>query len=157
MKMPKYLISACLVGENVRYDGKNCLEEKLKKLLQNHQAITLCPEVMGGLDTPRLPAEIVRGTASDVLDKKAKVLDSDGNNVTEAFLKGAFLALEIAQKNMITHVILKEKSPSCGSHFIYDGTFQGRKIQGMGITATLLKRHGIEVMSEDEFLANLTP
>jgi len=153
--MPKYLVSACLAGENVRYDGKNCLQQKLKDLVKNNQAIMICPEVMGGLATPRLPAEIVGGSAQNVFTNQAKILDASGQDVTEEFLKGAYKALEIAKKNHITHVILKENSPSCGSHFIYDGTFQGQKTKGMGLTASLFQQHGFQVLSENEFLHQL--
>ena len=153
--MPKYLISACLAGENVRYDARNCLHEKLRALVENDQAIIACPEMLGGLATPRPAAEIVGGSALDVFDGQAKILDSSGTNVTEAFLTGAYKTLEIAQKNQITHVILKENSPSCGRHFIYDGTFQGHKKQGMGLTAMLLTQHGFIVMSENEFLQHI--
>ncbi len=152
--MPKYLISACLAGENVRYDGRNCLQEQLKKLVENGGAIMVCPEIIGGLPTPRLAAEM-HGSAQDILNRQAKVLDREGNDVSDAFIKGAYKALEIAQNHRITHVILKENSPSCGSHFIYDGTFKGQKIRGMGIAATLFKQHGFIVMSEDEFLETL--
>lgn len=153
--MPKYLMSACLAGENVRYDGRHCLQEQLKKLVENGDAIMVCPETMGGLATPRLPAEIVGGSAEDVLNGKAEVLDSKANNLTQTFINGAYKVLKIAQSNQITHVILKENSPSCGSHFIYDGTFKAQKIRGMGITATLLKQHGFIVLSEDDFLETL--
>ena len=92
--MVKYLISACLVGENVRYNGGNCLQEKLKYLIESHQAISFCPEVAGGLSTPRLPAEIVGGQAQDVFNQQAVVLDSSGQDVTQAFINGAYQTFE---------------------------------------------------------------
>lgn len=150
--MPKYLISACLVGENVRYDGQNCLQQKLRQLVIEQRAVIICPEVSGGLSTPRLAAEIVGGNGKDVLCGKAKVLDSAGNDVSNAFIQGAYKALQLAQKHQITHVILKANSPSCGSELIYDGSFSGNKIQGNGVTSALLKQHGFKVITEDQFL-----
>ncbi|EHU1439832.1 DUF523 domain-containing protein [Acinetobacter baumannii] len=144
------LISACLIGEPVRYDGRSCLHTKLKRLFLNKKVHALCPELLGGFTTPRLPAEIVGGTGQDVLDGKAKILDSSGLDVTELYLKGAYRTLDIARQIQATCVVLKENSPSCGSQRIYNGTFQGEKITGVGITTALLQRHGFEVISENE-------
>lgn len=144
------LVSACLIGEPVRYDGKSCLNILLKQLLINKKAHALCPELLGGFTTPRLPAEIVGGTGQDVLDGKAKITDSSGLDVTTLYLKGAYRTLEIAQHIKASCVVLKENSPSCGSQKIYNGTFQGEKIVGTGITTALLQRHGFEVISEKE-------
>lgn len=144
------LISACLIGEPVRYDGRSCLHTKLKQLFLSKKAHALCPELLGGFTTPRLPAEIVGGTGQDVLDGKAKILDSSGLDVTELYLKGAYRTLDIARQIQATCVVLKENSPSCGSQRIYNGTFQGEKITGVGITTALLQRHGFEVISENE-------
>lgn len=154
--MKKYLISACLVGENVRYDAKNCLQHQLKKLVDTQQAVVICPEVSGGLATPRPPAEILGGEGQDVLNDQAKVIDQQGNDVSQAFILGAEKALKLAQLHQVTHVVLKANSPSCGSTMIYDGSFSGQKIQGQGVTAALLKQHGFNVMTEDEFLATLS-
>ena len=153
--MKKYLISACLGGENVRYDGQNCLQQQLKQLIETNQAMMICPEVSGGLATPRLPAEIVGGDGYDVLNHQAKVIDLKGNDVTVAFISGAEETLKLAQKHQITHVILKANSPSCGSNMIYDGSFTGQKIRGVGVSTALLQQHGFEVMTEDEFLVRL--
>ncbi|EPF6151831.1 DUF523 domain-containing protein [Acinetobacter baumannii] len=150
------LISACLIGEPVRYDGRSCLQTKLKQLFLNKKAHALCPELLGGFTTPRLPAEIVGGTGQDVLDGKAKILDSSGLDVTELYLKGAYRTLDIARQIQATCVVLKENSPSCGSQKIYNGTFQGEKITGVGITTALLQRHGFEVISENEIEEWLT-
>ncbi|EHU2107745.1 DUF523 domain-containing protein [Acinetobacter baumannii] len=150
------LISACLIGEPVRYDGRSCLHTKLKQLFLNKKAHALCPELLGGFTTPRLPAEIVGGTGQDVLDGKAKILDSSGLDVTELYLKGAYRTLDIARQIQATCVVLKENSPSCGSQKIYNGTFQGEKITGVGITTALLQRHGFEVISENEIEEWLT-
>ena len=144
------LVSACLIGEPVRYDGKSCLNILLKQRLLNKKAHALCPELLGGFTTPRLPAEIVGGTGQDVLDGKAKITDSSGLDVTTLYLKGAYRTLEIAQHLKASCVVLKENSPSCGSQKIYNGTFQGEKIVGVGITTALLQRHGFEVISENE-------
>ncbi|PWJ34182.1 DUF523 domain-containing protein [Sediminitomix flava] len=138
----KYLISACLAGEACRYDGKDNLKPELKALLENEDAILVCPEVMGGLPTPRTPAEIIQ------TEDGLKVVTKTGEDVTDAFQKGAEKSLAIAKKYNITHAILKAKSPSCGSGKIYDGTFTGKLIDGNGITTSILEQHGIEVYSE---------
>lgn len=151
----KYLISACLVGENVRYDAKNCYTHALKQLLLAKQAVIICPEVMGGLSTPRLTAEIVGGDGIDVLNGHARVLDSAGNDQSKAFVDGAYLALKLAQQHQVTHVVLKANSPSCGTHQIYDGNFNATKIMGQGVTAALLTQHGFKVIDENQFLQHL--
>ena len=153
--MHKYLISACLIGENVRYDGQNCLQHKLKTLAKTGQAITICPEVCGGLPIPRPPAEIIGGDGKDVLLGYAKVIDHLGNDVSAEFILGAEKTLKLAQHHQVSHVILKANSPSCGSQQIYDGTFSGQKTQGKGVTAALLEQHGFKVMTEDDFLKRL--
>ena len=147
-----YLISACLNGQAVRYDGGSCLAPQLQQLFQSGQAIALCPEMLGGLPCPRLPAEIYGGSAADVLNGAAAVIDSSGKDVSEAFIRGAQKTLLFAQQHRVHTAILKENSPSCGRRFIYDGTFQGQKTAGAGITAALLMQHGIEVISEQDFL-----
>lgn len=144
------LVSACLIGEPVRYDGKSCLNTLLKQLVVNKKAHALCPELLGGFSTPRLPAEIVGGTGLDVLNGKAKITNSSGLDVTELYLKGAYHTLEIAQQIKASCVVLKENSPSCGSQKIYNGTFLGEKITGTGITTALLQHHGFKVISENE-------
>lgn len=142
------LISACLAGIPCRYDGKANLASLAQKLVEENKAIYICPEVEGGLSTPRDPAEVVGGTGEDVLDGKARVITKHGVDVTEPFIRGAHRTLEQAQKIGATYVILKEKSPSCGSSFIYNGNFQGEKIVGNGVTSALLKRNGFQVGSE---------
>lgn len=150
------LVSACLAGIEVRYDGGHCLTDKVRMLVEEGQAVTVCPEVLGGLTTPREPAEIIGGNGEDVLDGKAKVIDITGKDVTENFMKGAYIALEKAKKLNATLVVLKENSPSCGSSMIYDGSFTGKKTPGLGVTAALLKRHDIQVISDEKFLEQLT-
>ncbi|SDZ17683.1 DUF523 domain-containing protein [Thermoactinomyces sp. DSM 45892] len=144
------LISACLAGIPCRYDGKASLADIAQKLVTDKKAIYVCPEVSGGLSTPRDPAEIVGGSGEDVLDGKAKVITKLGEDVTEQFISGANHTLQLAKKVGATMVILKENSPSCGSSFIYDGHFQGKKVSGDGVTSALLKRHGFRVGSEHD-------
>lgn len=143
------VVSSCLAGLKVRYDGGHCLDDKIGRLVKEKKAITVCPEVLGGLPTPRVPAEIVGGDGEDVLDGKARVINESGEDVTEFFIKGAYVALEKVKQVNATLVILKENSPSCGSSMIYNGEFTGEKIAGNGVTAALLKRNGIKVVSED--------
>ncbi|WDV08059.1 DUF523 domain-containing protein [Lysinibacillus irui] len=148
------LISACLAGINVRYNGTNSLDEKIQKLVLENKAVTVCPELMGGFTTPREPAEIVGGNGHDVLDGKARVVERSGRDVTELYLKGANATLQKAREIGATKVVLKEYSPSCGSAMIYNGEFNGTKLVGVGVTTALLQRHGIEVVSEEQFLTN---
>ena len=138
--MEKILISACLIGDNVKYNGGNNLTPKLDALLEKYELIPFCPEVEGGLSTPRSPAERVGDS----------VINQDGEDVTDAYMKGAELAFNICLYLKIKKVILKEKSPSCGSKIIYDGSFSHKEIPGMGVTAEYLKKKGIEVYNEDE-------
>lgn len=146
------LISACLAGLNVRYNGTNSLDEKIQKLVLENKAVTVCPELMGGFSTPREPAEIVGGNGHDVLDGKARVVERSGRDVTELYLKGANATLQKAREIGATKVVLKEYSPSCGSAMIYNGEFNGTKLVGVGVTTALLQRHRIEVVSEEQFL-----
>ncbi|KUF36702.1 MULTISPECIES: DUF523 domain-containing protein [unclassified Lysinibacillus] len=146
------LISACLAGLNVRYNGTNSLDEKIQRLMLENKAITVCPELMGGFSTPREPAEIVGGNGGDVLDGKATVIERTGRDVTELYLKGAYATLQKALEVDASLVVLKEYSPSCGSAMIYNGAFNGTKLLGEGVTTALLRRHGIEVLSEEQFL-----
>ncbi|MED1793386.1 DUF523 domain-containing protein [Brevibacillus nitrificans] len=142
------MISACLIGCECRYDQKSCRDQELEQLLREGKVIPVCPEQLGGLPTPRPPAEIVGGDGFDVLDGNARIIDQKGNDVTEEFLAGARQALKLAQTVGATSAILKENSPSCGSTFVYDGTFSGKKVTGTGLTAALFRRNGIEVQSE---------
>ncbi|MED4782165.1 DUF523 domain-containing protein [Brevibacillus choshinensis] len=142
------MISACLIGCECRYDQKSCLDQELEQLLREGKVIPVCPEQLGGLPTPRPPAEIVGGDGFDVLDGNARIVDQKGNDVTEEFLMGAQQALKLAQTIGATSAILKENSPSCGSTFVYDGTFSGKKVTGTGVTAALFRRNGIDVESE---------
>lgn len=148
------LVSSCLAGLEVRYNGTHSLNSKLRKLVKENKAITICPELLGGFSTPREPAEIIGGDGEDVLDGKAKVTEKSGRDVTEIYIKGAYATLEKAKKINATIVVLKENSPSCGSLMIYNGEFKGKKIIGNGVTSALLKRNGLQVISEEQFVEN---
>ena len=156
MSHKRYFISACLLGQKVRYDGKHCLVSKLVQALLDENYVSLCPEVSAGLPTPRPAAEIRYGSGTDVLFGHAQVLSSDAQNISDAFIQGAYKALALAQANHVTHAVLKANSPSCGSDGIYDGSFTGQKIAGDGVTAALFRQHGIQVVTEQQFLAELT-
>ena len=145
------LVSSCLAGLDVRYNGTNCLNDKISKLVEENKAITICPELLGGFSTPREPAEIIGGNGEDVLDGNAKVVDKSGKDVTQLYIKGAYSTLEQAIELNATLVVLKENSPSCGSSTIYNGEFTGKKIMGLGVTSALLKRNGLKVISEEQF------
>lgn len=147
--MRKKIVSSCFAGISCRYDQKHRLVKEIQDMVEKGEAVPVCPEQLGGLPTPRNPAEIVGGDGSDVLDGKAKVIDSEGNDVTEQYIDGAYRALTIAKQIGAKEAILKEKSPSCGSCWIYNGKFQGVKRQGEGVTTALLRRHGFTVWSED--------
>ncbi|VEF47606.1 YbbK [Bacillus freudenreichii] len=145
------LVSSCLAGLEVRYDGKHSLYDEIKRLVAENKAITVCPELSGGFSVPREPAEIMGGDGYDVLDGKAKVLDKSAKDVTAMYIKGAQATLKIAREIQASLVVLKENSPSCGSSMIYNGQFTGNKIVGDGVTSALLKRNGFRVVSEEQF------
>lgn len=149
------LVSSCLAGNPVRYNGTACLDNTIQKLIAEKKAIAVCPELLGGFNTPREPAEILGGDGYDVLTGKAKVIESSGNDVTQLYINGAVKTLGIAREMKVTHVVLKEYSPSCGSNEIYNGEFIGDKVAGVGVTTALLENSGIRVISECE-LENLT-
>ncbi len=124
------------------------------KLIEEKKAITVCPELLGGFLTPREPAEIIGGNGEDVLDGKAKVIEKSGRDVTELYIKGAYTTLKKAIDVNATVVVLKDYSPSCGSSMIFNGEFIGEKIAGNGVTAALLKRNGLQVISEKQITNN---
>jgi uncharacterized protein YbbK (DUF523 family) len=149
--MEKILVSRCLLGHRVRYDGgASGPFDLLEKWIEEGRVVPLCPEVAGGLPTPRAAAEIPGGQGGEVLDGTAAVITTDGEDVSAQFLEGARQALELVQKHGIRVAVLKANSPSCGSLLTYDGTFSGVKVNGEGVTAALLKRHGVRVFSELE-------
>ncbi|WP_050180078.1 DUF523 domain-containing protein [Domibacillus robiginosus] len=144
------LVSSCLAGMKVRYNGTDRLDERIRQLVQEKKAIMVCPELLGGFQTPRPPAEIVGGTGEDVLDGRAKVINKFGHDVTDMYVAGAMKTLQTAQEVGATTVVLKENSPSCGSSEIYNGSFSGEKRAGAGVTTALLRRNGIRVLSEEK-------
>ncbi|OFI05774.1 hypothetical protein CLOACE_15410 [Clostridium acetireducens DSM 10703] len=148
------LVSACLCGINCKYNGKNNLNKKILKLLNEGKVLMICPEQIGGLQTPREPCEIVGGTGADVLKGKSKVLSKSGKDCTKEFIKGAYESLKVAKKCNIKKAILKSKSPSCGYGSIYNGNFNGTNINGNGVTAELLSINGILVYNEENFYEN---
>ncbi|MDQ0272312.1 DUF523 domain-containing protein [Cytobacillus purgationiresistens] len=149
------LVSSCLAGEKVRYDGTDCLQGLIGKWVSEDKARSICPELMGGFSTPRDPAEIRGGDGYDVLNGEAQVFDYSGNNVTDLYMKGANATLDMAKKMNATIIVLKENSPSCGSSHIYNGAFTGAKMVGVGVTTALLRRNGIRVISEEEIQKEL--
>ncbi len=138
--MVKILISACLLGENCRYDGKSKPCEAAKKLAEVVELIPVCPEGDGGLTVPREPSERVGD----------RVMARDGRDVTAQFVKGAEHALAMARKHGCRAALLKERSPSCGRDLIYDGSFSGTLTEGNGVAAALLMQNGIRVFGESE-------
>ena len=137
----KIIVSACLLGDNVKYDGGNNYCENLIDFLKDYEVIKVCPEVMGGLCIPRKPSEI----------RNDKVINSENVDVTKKFNIGASKTLEIALQNNIKVAILKKNSPSCGCGSIYDGTFSHTLIRGNGKTSKLLKENGVTVLNEDNY------
>ncbi|AXX95062.1 MULTISPECIES: DUF523 domain-containing protein [Arcobacter] len=151
----KILVSSCLLGEDVRYDGNNSsiafdpkfpfsLKELFMDILCENEIYSFCPEVAGGLPIPRISAEIVKN------DKPFIVKNQEGLDVTINFLLGAKKALDICKEENIKVALLKSKSPSCGNKEIYDGTFSSNLINGQGLTAKLLEENGIKVFNENE-------
>ena len=138
--MERILISACLVGDNVKYNGGNNKNPLIDKLLEKYELVPFCPEVEGGLPTPRHPSE----------QKDGLVINDIGEDVSDEFFKGAELAYNICLFLKIKKAILKERSPSCGVHEVYDGSFSHKVIEGMGVTAKYLKEKGIVIYNEDE-------
>lgn len=144
------LISACLLGNPVRYNGTDLLlaHPLIKKWQTQQRLISICPEVVGGLPIPRAPAEIQGGNGNQVLTNKITVVDNTGKDVSAYFITGAKEALKLAQQNHCVAAILTERSPSCGSQIIYDGNFSGNRITGYGVTTALLRESGIQVFNQ---------
>lgn len=135
----KILVSACLLGVNCRYDGTGQMKEKIKKLMSDHQLVPVCPELLGGLKTPRCPAE----------RQGNRVVTREGEDVTAAYRRGAEETLKLGKLFGCSGAILKERSPSCGCGKIYDGTFTKTLTDGDGVTAALLKAYGIPVFGDE--------
>ncbi|MFN2235157.1 MAG: DUF523 domain-containing protein [Anaerolineales bacterium] len=152
MSKKKILVSACLLGELVRYNSEilpDC-PSILKDWEREGRLILVCPEILGGLPVPRAPSEIQGGEGKDVVAGIAKVININGQNVTNAYLTGAREALRLAEENGVEYAILKAHSPSCGNQMIYDGSFTGSFTEGQGVTAALLVHSGIQVFNEKE-------
>ena len=135
----RVLVSACLLGYNCKYNGKNNLNSKIVELLKTHEVIPVCPEMFGGLSCPRIPCEKVGD----------RILDKEGNDCTKQFIKGAEEALNIAKEKQVDFAILQKKSPSCGNSVIYDGTFKGNLIAGNGVFAQKLQSLNIPIMEAE--------
>ncbi len=149
----KVLVSACLLAQPVRYDGaaKTFHHPILEQWMAEGRLVAVCPERMAGMGIPREPAEISDGaTGEDVLAGRARVFTAVGEDVTDAFVAGAKAALAAALANGCRCALLTDGSPSCGSRSIYDGSFAGRRHVGSGVTAALLRRHGIDVFSPEQ-------
>lgn len=136
----KILVSACLLGKNCKYNGGNNLNQGVLEFIEGQEVIGVCPEQLGGLSTPRLPAEIVAGL----------VTNKEGVSVDAEFRKGAQTALAAALEKKVDLAILQSRSPSCGVKEIYDGSFSGKKIKGQGVFAKLLSAHGIKVLDAED-------
>ena len=150
------IVSACLLGENCKYSGGNNKSENVIKYLEDKEYILACPEQLGGLSTPRNPSEIItygNKDGNDVLSGCTKVLSNKGIDVTKNFIQGAEETLKIAKEHNAKTAILKAGSPSCGYKKIYDGSFLGNKIQGMGVTAAILNKENIALLDEDDILS----
>lgn len=136
----KIMVSACLLGDNVKYNGGNNRHEKVLEYIKGHDVVPVCPEMLGGLPVPRAPGEIQDGI----------VRNEDGTSVDYEYRTGAAKALEIAESERIDMAILQSRSPSCGVNQIYDGSFTGRKIKGMGVFARLLSEKGYKVVDAED-------
>lgn len=141
------LVSKCLLGIPCRMDGQSKLVPELLKLYKEGKVVAVCPEVLGGMPTPREPSE---------LQPDGKVINRLGEDVTEQYRKGAMEALRICRETGCTSAILKSKSPSCGSGIIHNGKFDGGLVKGNGIFTDILLAEGIPVMSELDYIRNLT-
>ena len=136
----KILVSACLLGKNCKYNGGNNSNQSVLDFIEGHEVIGVCPEQLGGLSTPRLPAEMVEGI----------VTNKEGISVDAEFRKGAQTALAAALEKKVDLAILQSRSPSCGVKEIYDGSFSGKKVKGQGVFARLLTKYGIKVLDAED-------
>jgi uncharacterized protein YbbK (DUF523 family) len=151
--MHKVLVSACLVGDPVRYDGTAAISRHpvLDLWLQEKRIVPFCPELAAGLGTPRPAVELVGGDGEALLAAQAKAMGRTGEDVTTAFIVGAMATVALCQRMGIQVAVLKEGSPSCGSARIHDGTFSGAIIPGQGVTVVALRAHGVSVFSEEQW------
>ncbi|AOZ51525.1 DUF523 domain-containing protein [Chromobacterium vaccinii] len=159
MTKPTLLVSACLLGQPVRYDGqsKPLSSPRWTTLRQRFDLIPVCPECLGGLPTPRPAAEIVGGNGGDALAGVARIQSADGDDVSAAFIAGAERTLNAALQHGCAQALLKANSPSCGNRRIYDGSFSATLRDGQGVAASLLERNGIAVWNETEIDSLLDP
>lgn len=144
------IVSACLLGLNTKYDGQANAHALIQRYSSQGKFIPLCPEQLGGLPTPRTPVEIMAGTGQDVLAGRCVVQGEQGQDVTLQFIQGAKEIVKIVEMVNVSAAILKERSPSCGVNYIYDGCFSHRMIPGQGVTAAILKERKIPTYSEAE-------
>ncbi|MTH46826.1 DUF523 domain-containing protein [Intestinirhabdus alba] len=153
----KILVSACLMGYQVRYNGseKAQLATALARWQRERRLVIFCPELAAGLPTPRPPAEIVAADGDKVLQARGQIIEITGRNVTAHYQLGAWLALRAARENGCIAALLTDGSPTCGSRFIYNGSFSGQRRSGAGVAAALLRQHGIAVFA-DQQIAELT-
>ncbi|ASG68592.1 purine-nucleoside phosphorylase [Francisella halioticida] len=153
-KVNKILVSSCLLGYNVRYDGGSNLvtDTVFKTWVDEDRLVFVCPEIAGGLSIPRSACEIIGGDGRAVLASRAKVLSKGGKDFSTEYIKGAEAALKLVKKYSIKIAILKKNSPSCGNQQIYDGTFNSNKIQGSGVAASLLMQNDVRVFNEGQLL-----
>lgn len=138
--MDKIIVSSCILGNNTKYNGGNNYNPLVERLKGKYIIIPICPEVMGGLGIPRIPSERIND----------RVINKNGDDVTNNYLLGLDKVLKLIENEEIKYAVLKDGSPSCGSKYIYDGTFTGNKIYGMGITAECLSKLGIKIITEKE-------
>lgn len=152
--MHKILVSSCLLGCKVRYDGDSNLvtDEIFESWRDEGRLVSVCPETAGGLPILRSACEIVGGDGRTILVNKAKVLSKIGEDFSAEYIKGAEAALELVKKHSIKIAVLKKNSPSCGNQQIYDGTFSNNKMDGYGVTASLLMQNDVKVFNEDQLL-----
>lgn len=145
------LVSACLLGMRCNWKGdQSYLDQNVLRLAGTEPLLPVCPEQLGGLATPRSPQEIQGGDGADVLEGRARVVNSEGVDVTAQFIRGAEETLKLAKLFGITGFIGKSGSPSCSCRRIYDGSFSGRHTSGKGVTAALLERHGIRLIAQED-------
>jgi uncharacterized protein YbbK (DUF523 family) len=156
---PPLLISACLLGVACNHEGRGSPRAVVDELARHYRLVPVCPEVLGGLPTPRAAAEIVGGDGADVLAGAGdvRVVNIEGEDVTAAYRRGAEAAVTLAKTVGATRAVLKARSPSCGSAAVYDGTFSRRLVPGQGVTAAALAAAGLEVGSEEDAAAAASP
>ncbi|MBW7981161.1 DUF523 domain-containing protein [Enterobacillus tribolii] len=154
----KILVSACLMGFKVRYNGseKAPIIAQLAHWQQEQRLVIHCPELAAGLSVPRPPAEIISANGNDVMHGRARITENTGRDVTEHYQLAAWLALRTAQESGCTAALLTDGSPTCGSRYIYDGSFSGQRKPGMGVAASLLSEHGIAVFSDTQLTELIT-